>query len=124
MAASKLAGQDGHPELSDEAGDRAGCFMGVGLGGLEVMEAMGRTLLDKGPSRISPYFIPSVIANLAAGQVSMAYGLRGPSYCNTSACSSSAHAIGEAFEWIRRGRADLMVAGGSESTITRLGLGG
>jgi 3-oxoacyl-[acyl-carrier-protein] synthase II len=124
MAASKLAVEDGHLELSDEDRDKAGCFIGVGLGGLEVIEAMGRTLLDKGPSRISPYFIPSVIANLAAGQVSMAYGLRGPSYCNTSACSSSAHAIGEAFEWIRRGRADLMVAGGSESTITGLGVGG
>ena len=96
MAASKLAVEDGHLELSDEERERAGCFIGVGLGGLEGIEAMGRTLAAKGPSRISPYFIPSVIANLAAGQVSMAYGLMGPSYCNTSACSSSAHAIGEA----------------------------
>src|SRR5438477_119561 len=67
MAASKLAFQDGHLELSEEDREQAGCFIGVGLGGLEVIEAMGRTLLDKGPSRISPYFIPSVIANLAAG---------------------------------------------------------
>jgi len=96
----------------------------VGLGGLEGIEAMGRKLLEKGPSKISPYFIPSVIANLACGQVSIAFGLRGPSYCNTSACSSSAHAIGEAFEWIRRGRTDLMIAGGAESTITGLGVGG
>jgi 3-oxoacyl-[acyl-carrier-protein] synthase II len=124
MAASKLAVQDGHLELSDEDRDRAGCFIGVGLGGLEVIEAMGRTLDAKGPSKISPYFIPSVIANLAAGQVSMALGLRGPSYCNTSACSSSGHAIGEAYEWIRHGRADLMIAGGAESTITGLGVGG
>src|SRR5258706_883294 len=124
MAASKLAMADGHLELSDEERDRAGCFIGVGLGGLEAMEAMGRKLVEKGPSKISPYFIPSVIANLAAGQVSIAWGLRGPSYCNTSACSSSAHSIGEAFEWIRRGRADVMVAGGSESTITGLGVGG
>jgi len=124
MAASKLAVQDGHLELSDDDRERAGCFIGVGLGGLEGIEAMGRTLAEKGPSRISPYFIPSVIANLAAGQVSMAFGLRGPSYCNTSACSSSAHSLGEAFEWIRRGRADLMVAGGAESTITGLGVGG
>ncbi len=124
VAASKLAMQDGHVELTDEERDRAGCFIGVGLGGLEGIEAMGRKLVEKGPSKISPYFIPSVIANLAAGQVSIAWGLRGPSYCNTSACSSSAHSIGEAFEWIRRGRADLMVAGGSESTITGLGVGG
>src|SRR6266542_5210085 len=124
MAASKLAMQDGHLELSDEDREKAGCFIGVGLGGLEVIESMGRTLLDKGPSRISPYFIPSVIANLAAGQVSIALGLRGPSYCNTSACSSSAHALGEAFEWIRRGRAKVMVAGGAEGTITEVGVGG
>jgi 3-oxoacyl-[acyl-carrier-protein] synthase II len=124
MAASKLAIQDGHLELSDEDRDNAGCFIGVGLGGLEGIEATGRKLVEKGPSKISPYFIPSVIANLAAGQVSIAYGLRGPSYCITSACSSSAHAIGEAVEWIRRGRTDLMIAGGSESTITGLGVGG
>jgi 3-oxoacyl-[acyl-carrier-protein] synthase II len=124
MAASKLAVQDAHLELSDEDRETAGCFIGVGLGGLEGIEAMGRTLAEKGPSRISPYFIPSVIANLAAGQVSIALGLRGASYCVTSACSSSAHAIGEACEWIRRGRADLFLAGGSESTITGLGVGG
>ncbi|HMI87601.1 MAG TPA: beta-ketoacyl-ACP synthase II [Polyangiaceae bacterium] len=124
MAASKLAVKDGHLELSDEDRETAGCFIGVGLGGLEGIEAMGRTLVEKGPSRISPYFIPSVIANLAAGQVSIALGLKGPSYCITSACSSSAHAIGEACEWIRRGRANLIVAGGSESTITGLGVGG
>jgi 3-oxoacyl-[acyl-carrier-protein] synthase II len=124
MAASKLAVQDAHLELSDQDRETAGCFIGVGLGGLEGIEAMGRTLAEKGPSRISPYFIPSVIANLAAGQVSIALGLRGASYCVTSACSSSAHAIGEACEWIRRGRADLFLAGGSESTITGLGVGG
>jgi 3-oxoacyl-[acyl-carrier-protein] synthase II len=124
MAASKMAVQDSHLELSDGERERAGCFIGVGLGGLDGIEATGRTLVEKGPSRISPYFIPSVIANLAAGQVSMAYGLRGPSYCITSACSSSAHSIGEAYEWIRRGRCDVMLAGGAESTITGLGVGG
>jgi len=85
VAASKLAAQDGHLELADEDRERAGCFIGVGLGGLEVIEAMTRTLDAKGADKISPYFIPSVIANLAAGQVSMALGLKGPSYCNTSA---------------------------------------
>src|SRR5882762_3891375 len=124
MAASKLAIEDGHLELSDEDREKAGCFIGVGLGGLEGIEAMGRKLLEKGPSKIRHYFIQSVIANLAAGQVSIAYGLRGPSYCVTSACSSSAHAIGEAAEGIRRRRTDLMIAGGSESTITGLGVGG
>jgi 3-oxoacyl-[acyl-carrier-protein] synthase II len=124
VAASKLALEDASLELGDEERERAGCFIGVGLGGLENIEAMGRVLAEKGPGKISPYFIPSVIANLAAGQVSILFGLRGPSYSNTSACSSSAHSIGEAFEWIRRGRADVMVAGGAESTITGLGVGG
>ena len=124
MAASRLAIEEADLALSDGERERAGCFIGVGLGGLEAIEA-GKANLDlKGPSKVSPYFIPSIIANLAAGQVSMAWGLKGPSYCNTSACSSSAHALGEAFEWIRRGRADVMVAGGAESTITPLGVGG
>jgi 3-oxoacyl-[acyl-carrier-protein] synthase II len=81
-------------------------------------------LLEKGPQKISPYSIPGIIANLAAGQISMAHHLRGPSYCTTSACSSGAHAIGEAAEWIRRGRCDVMVAGGAEATVTPVGIGG
>jgi 3-oxoacyl-[acyl-carrier-protein] synthase II len=80
--------------------------------------------MEKGPQKISPYSIPGIIANLAAGQVSMAHGLRGPSYCTTSACSSGAHAIGEAVEWIRRGRAQIMIAGGAEATVTPVGIGG
>jgi 3-oxoacyl-[acyl-carrier-protein] synthase II len=124
LAATKLAAADGALDLSDEERETTGCIIGVGLGGLEAIEAAGITLAEKGPGRISPYFITSVIANLAAGQVSMALGLRGPSLCTTSACSSSAHALGEAFEWIRRGRAQVMIAGGAESTITGLGVGG
>ncbi|WP_275935526.1 beta-ketoacyl-ACP synthase II [Sandaracinus amylolyticus] len=79
---------------------------------------------DKGPSRVSPYTIPAVCANLAAGQISIAHGLRGPSYSTTSACATGAHAIGEAAEWIRRGRADVMIAGGAEAVITPVGIGG
>jgi len=124
VAATKLAIEDAGLELSEEERDRAGCFIGVGLGGLEQIENTARVLFERGPGKISPYFIPATIANLAAGQVSMIYGLRGPSYSNTSACASSAHSIGEAFEWIRRGRADVMVAGGAEATITGLGVGG
>lgn len=124
VASTKLAIEDASLELSDEERERAGCFIGVGLGGLEQIENTARTLRERGPGKISPYFIPSVIANLAAGQASMIFGLRGPSYSNTSACASSAHSIGEAFEWIRRGRADVMVAGGAESTVTGLGIGG
>ena len=124
MGAGKLAIQDAQLELTDEERDEAGCFVGVGLGGLYTLEKTKQTLLEKGPSKISPYAIPGIIANLAAGQLSMAHGLRGPSYCTTSACSSGAHALGEAFEWIRRGRAKVMVAGGAEATVSPVGIGG
>lgn len=124
MGAAKMAVQDAQLELTDEERNEAGCFIGVGLGGLQTLERTKQTILEKGPGRISPYSIPGIIANLAAGQVSMAYGLKGPSYCNTSACSSGAHALGEAFEWIRRGRAQVMVTGGAEATVTPVGIGG
>ncbi|OJY15299.1 MAG: beta-ketoacyl-[acyl-carrier-protein] synthase II [Myxococcales bacterium 68-20] len=122
--AAQMAIQDAQLELTDEERDEAGCFIGVGLGGLLTLEKTKQTIIDKGPQKVSPYSIPGIIANLAAGQVSMAYGLRGPSYCNTSACSSGAHALGEAFEWIRRGRAQVMVTGGAEATVTPVGIGG
>ncbi len=110
--------------LSDEDKELTGTFVGVGLCGLDVIERMKETLLEKGPRRISPYFIPSAIANLAPGQISMRFGFKGPNYTTTSACSSGAHAIGEAFRWIQRGDLDLAVAGGAESTVTGLGVGG
>lgn len=128
LAASKLAWADaGFGEScapKPEVLEKTGSFLGVGLGGLEGIYNASITLKERGVSKISPYFIPSVIGNLAAGQVAMALGLKGPSYANTSACASSAHAVGEAYEWIRRGRAPLMVAGGAEATITALGIGG
>ena len=124
MGAAEMAIRDAQLELTDEERNETGCFIGVGLGGLATLERTKQTILEKGPSRVSPYSIPGIIANLAAGQVSMAHGLKGPSYCNTSACSSGAHALGEAFEWIRRGRAQVMVAGGAEATVTPVGIGG
>jgi 3-oxoacyl-[acyl-carrier-protein] synthase II len=124
VGAATLAMADAQLELNDEDRDEAGCFVGVGLGGLETLERTKQTLLEKGPSRISPYAIPGIIANLAAGQVSMMFGLRGPSFATTSACTSGCHAVGEASEWIRRGKAQVMVAGGAEATITPVGIGG
>jgi 3-oxoacyl-[acyl-carrier-protein] synthase II len=124
LGAAAMAVADARLELSEEERDRAGCFVGVGLGGLFTLEKTKETLLTKGPTKVSPYSIPGIIANLAAGQVSIAWGLRGPSYCTTSACSSGAHAIGEASEWIRRGKVDVMVAGGAEATITPVGISG
>ena len=126
MAASKLAvARRASRARRTKSARRAGCFIGVGLGGLEGIEAMGRTLDCQRAEQDQPV-LHSVGHREPRGRVRSRwrYGLRGPSYCNTSACSSSAHAIGEAFEWIRRGRADVMVAGGAESTITGLGIGG
>ena len=124
LGAAKMAIQDSGIVWTDELRDEAGCFIGVGLGGLNELERIKTTLMTKGPDKVSPYSIPAIIANLAAGQVSMAHGLRGPSYAVTSACSSGAHSIGEAAEWIRRGRARIMIAGGAEATISEVGIGG
>lgn len=124
IAASKHCLDDAAITFTEEDRDDCGTFIGVGLGGLDNLYHHSLTLHDKGPSKVSPYFIPSVIANLGAGQVAMAFNLRGPSYCNTSACASGAHALGEAFSWIRQGRTQLMLAGGAESTITGLCMAG
>jgi len=104
--------------------ERTGCLIGVGIGGLGYLEAMCKLLSEKGPSRITPYFIPATITNLAPGQISMKYGLKGTNYATTSACASGAHAIGEGFRAIARGELDACVAGGSEAAITPLGVGG
>jgi 3-oxoacyl-[acyl-carrier-protein] synthase II len=104
--------------------ERTGTLIGVGIGGLASIENTARVLAEKGPNRISPYFIPATISNLAPGQVSMRYGLKGPSFAHTSACSSGAHAIGEAFRGIVRGDMEACVAGGAEAAITPLGVAG
>ena len=123
MGAARFAIDDAGLTLTDEERNEAGCFIGSGIGGLSTLEKAKQTQLEKGLGRMSPYFLPGLIANMAAGQVSMAHGLRGPSYCNTSACSSGAHAIGEAAEWIKRGKAQVMVTGGAEATVTPVGIG-
>ena len=105
-------------------GVRAGSSVGVGLGGLGEIQAQHKEVLEKGPRRISPFFIPMVISNLAAGHISMKYGLKGPNTCITTACSSSAHALGESFRLIQRGDVDVMVSGGAEAVICELGVGG
>ncbi len=124
VGTASMAISDAQLKLTEAGQLRAGCFLGHGLGGLLSLEKTKETLLTKGPTKVSPYAIPTIISNLAAGQVSIAHGLKGPSYCTTSACSSGAHAIGEASEWIRRGKVDVMVAGGTEATITPVGIAG
>jgi 3-oxoacyl-[acyl-carrier-protein] synthase II len=124
VVASRACLQDAKIELTDADRERCGTIIGVGLGGLEQLYRYALVLKERGPRKVSPYFIPQVIANLAAGQVAIDLGLKGPSYCTTSACSSSAHALGDAADWIRWGRSDLVVAGGAEATITGLGIAG
>ncbi len=111
-------------EPSEEEKERVGTFIGVGFCGIEVFEDTCRTLFDKGPRRVSPYFIPSVISNLAPGQVTLEWGFKGPSYTHTSACASGAHAIGDAFRWIQLGHIDAAVAGGAEAGVPPIGVGG
>ncbi len=122
IAASTQAIQAAHFEPTDEQKERVGTFIGVGFCGLEVFEDTCKTLFEKGPRRVSPYFIPSVISNLAPGQVSIQYGFKGPSYTHTSACASGAHAIGDAFRWIQRGEIDAAIAGGAEGAVTPVGV--
>lgn len=124
MGASVQAVEDSGFAPDDELKERTGTFIGVGMCGLGLIEEQHDVLRDKGPRRMTPYFIPGAIANLAPGQVSIRYGLKGPSYTTTSACSSGAHAIGEAMRWIQRGDIDAALAGGAESAITPLGVGG
>ena len=111
-------------EPTDEEKERVGVFFGVGLCGLELIEAQHKRLLERGPRKISPYFIVATIANLAPGQISMRYGYKGANFTTTSACSSGAHAIGEAVRAIRYGHLEAAVAGGAEACITPLGIAG
>ena len=124
MAASNMAWVDANLELSEDDKARVGTIIGVGMGGLPVIEKQYDLLKERGPGRVSPFFIPAVITNLASGQVSIQYGLKGPNYCVSSACASGAHAIGEAADFIRTGRCDVMLAGGSEAVVTPMAIAG
>ncbi len=124
IAVSQMAVDDSAIDLSKEDGERMGVIIGSGIGGLPLIEEMHQKMTERGPSRISPFFIPGLIVNLAAGQVSIRFGLKGPSSAPATACASGAHAIGDAFKIIQRDEADMMVAGGSEGVITPLAVGG
>ena len=104
--------------------DRIGVIIGSGIGGIHTFEEQTRVMIERGPKRISPFFVPMFIPDSAAGHVSMRYGMRGPNYCTVSACASSAHAVGDAFRIIQRGEADVMVTGGTEATVTPLTIAG
>lgn len=122
VAAASLALEDASLEVTDGIADRTGVIVGCGIGGLGTMENQHQILVDKGPRRVNPFIIPMMITDLAAGQISILFGARGPNICTVSACASSNHAIGEAFESIKRGIADTMITGGAEAPITPLGV--
>ena len=124
IAASQFAVDDARLSITAENAPRVGVFIASGIGGFSTIEREHIALLEGGPRKISPFFIPSAIINLAAGQVSIRFGAQGPNSATCTACSASAHAVGDAYEIIRRGAADAMIAGGSEAAITPMGVGG
>lgn len=125
VAAGEAWRDAGMPErLEGEASARAGVILGSGMGGLASIERTLETLRTRGPGKVTPYFVPQVVANMAPGQLAMRFGLRGVNFCTTSACASGAHALGEAMRRVQRGEADVMFAGGAEATVTPLGLAG
>jgi 3-oxoacyl-[acyl-carrier-protein] synthase II len=124
IAATDFATEDSGFKIDDRNAERAGVIIGSGIGGLPLIEEMHRKLIERGPSRISPFFIPGLIVNLAAGQVSIRLGAKGPNSAPATACATGAHAIGDAFKIIQRGDADAMIAGGAEAVVTPLAVGG
>jgi len=124
LAATQLAIEDSGLKITPDIADRVGVIVGSGIGGIGTIEETHKDLLEKGPRRVSPFFLTSVIINLASGQISIKYGAKGPNSATVTACTTGLHAIGDSFKIIERGDADVMIAGGSEAPITPLGLAG
>ncbi|MBM4266847.1 MAG: beta-ketoacyl-ACP synthase II [Deltaproteobacteria bacterium] len=124
MAASTMAMEDSQLKIDESNAQRVGCIIGVGIGGLHTIEETHLSFLDSRLKRLSPFFIPKLIGNLAPGQISMRFGARGINYAPTSACASGAHGVGEAFRLIRDGYLDAAIAGGAEAAVTALGVAG
>jgi 3-oxoacyl-[acyl-carrier-protein] synthase II len=124
IAAADFAIQGSGLKVSEDDAEMTGVYIGSGIGGFEVIEREHKILLEKGPSRISPFFIPATIVNLASGYVSIRTGAKGPNSATATACTSGAHAIGDSFRLIQRGDADAMICGGAEAAITPMSIGG
>jgi 3-oxoacyl-[acyl-carrier-protein] synthase II len=125
VAAGDMAVRDANLTVTPDFAERVGVYVGAGLGGVTTIEKTYAAWQDKGPRHgFSPYFVPMIIVNLAPGQISIRHGCKGPNFAHVSACSTGAHAIGEAMRTIQHGEADVMIAGGAEATITVLGVGG
>jgi 3-oxoacyl-[acyl-carrier-protein] synthase II len=124
VVSSHQAIDDAKLDLSMEDTDRIGVVVGSGIGGIDTWETQHKNLLEKGPGRVSPFFVPMMISDIAAGHISMIFGAKGPNYATVSACATSAHAIADSCRILQRGDADVMIAGGSEAPITPLAIGG
>lgn len=124
IAASQLAVKDSGLQMDQEDPEKVGVLIGSGIGGMWTIENQSRTLFERGPRRVSPFMIPSLIANIASGMVAIEHGARGPNFSVVSACATATHAIGESLRILRSGDADVMIAGGSEAAITPLGYAG
>ncbi len=124
LAAAQFALEDSRLAIAEVGAERVGVIIGSGIGGLPLIERMHQVLLERGPDRISPFFIPGLIVNMAAGQVSIRWGARGPNSAPATACTTGLHAVGDAFRLIQHGSADAMICGGTESVVTPLAVGG
>ena len=124
LAAAQFALEGARLKITGDIAERAGVYIGSGIGGFDVIEREHSALLQGGPRRISPFFIPASIVNLAAGHVSIRWGAKGPNSATCTACSSSSHAVGDSYRLIQRGDADVMICGGTEAAITPMGVGG
>lgn len=124
VAASLLALEDAGLTVTEQNAERVGVVIGSGIGGLQTLEDQVRVLVEKGPGRVSPFLVPMMIGNMASGHVSILTGAKGPNSCTTTACASSAHALGDSLEILRRGAADVMITGGAEAGIVPVSLAG
>ncbi len=124
IAAAQMAFDDAGLKVVDDNRERMGVFVGTGMGGIPALEESHKILMERGPGRVSAFFIPSIITNLGSGQISMRFGMKGPNSCVCTACATGNHAIGDSFRILQRGEADVMIAGGSEAVITPLTIAG
>ena len=124
IASARMAIEDSKLKITPKNNERVGCVTGSGIGGLGTIESNHKVLLEKGPRRISPFFIPGIITNMAPGQIAIEFGARGPNTSVVTACAASSHAIGESYKIIQRGAAEVMISGGTEAVLTPLALGG
>jgi 3-oxoacyl-[acyl-carrier-protein] synthase II len=124
IAATRMAIEDAKLKIENRLAERTGCYLGCGLGGLETIERFHQIILDQGPKKVSPFFIPALVANMAPGQISIEFGVKGPNLSVCTACAAGTHAIGESLRMIQVGTADVMITGGVESVITPLAVAG